>query len=155
MRTKEQMMRDREATANEEGIERFLRAQTHSYERALEEIRGGQKQSHWMWYIFPQMRGFGRSEMAWTYGIDGLSESREYLEDEVLGTRLVEISRALMEHASERSAAEIFGYPDDMKLKSSMTLFELVSDDPVFREVLDAFFEGERDEKTLELLEAS
>lgn len=105
-----------------------------------------------MWYVFPQLRGLGMSNTAWIFGIDGVDEAREYMDDPVLGHRLIEISRALMKHAGGASASDIFGYPDDIKLRSSMTLFEQVGDDPVFGEVLDAFFEGERDEKTLQML---
>lgn len=139
-------------TVQETELDRFLRPQQRSYEQALEEIRNGCKQSHWMWYIFPQLRGLGMSDMAWFYGISGLDEAREYMADDVLGPRLVGISETLLTHAGVRSASEIFGFPDDLKLRSSMTLFELVSDNPVFSEVLDTFYDGERDEKTLELL---
>ena len=134
-------------------LERFKRAQEAAYDNALREVRGGRKQSHWIWYIFPQLRGLGRSSMSDYYGISGLEEAKAYLADAVLGARLIEISEALLEQ-QERSAGRIFGYPDVMKVQSCMTLFQAASDDPdtVFSHVLDVFYQGEKDRLTLEML---
>lgn len=133
-------------------LERFVTAQERDYDTALSEIRAGRKHSHWMWYIFPQLDGLGKSEMAKRYGISDLTEATLYLGHPVLGPRLVEISKALLK-LPERSATAIMGVPDDSKLRSSMTLFASVPEaDPVFNAVLMKFFEGQRDEATLKLL---
>ena len=130
----------------------FNTAQKHNFARAFSEIKDGRKYSHWMWFVFPQLAGLGTSEMAQRYAIHDLAEAGAYLRDSVLGERLISISKQLLSH-SDKTAHEIFGSPDDMKLKSSMTLFSLVPGaDPVFQEVLDVFFEGKKDPKTLELL---
>ena len=132
-------------------LDRFVEAQEHMYEIALEEIKNGEKQSHWMWYIFPQIRGLGMSSMAHIYGIAGLDEAKAYLDHPTLSVRLFEISEALLKHKKKRPEA-IFGYTDAMKLRSSMTLFTLVSeDDSVFHKVLQAFYNGEMDELTIKL----
>ncbi|WP_210464265.1 DUF1810 domain-containing protein [Rufibacter roseolus] len=136
----------------ENGLQRFLSAQEEDYEVALSEIRKGRKQSHWMWYIFPQIRGLGFSETSNFYGIKDLKEAEAYLKHPVLGSRLVQICEALLK-LEENNAHRIFGSPDDLKLKSSMTLFAALPDtNPVFREVLQKFFHGKQDEKTLQLL---
>ncbi len=133
-------------------LERFQRAQTYDYGTALREIRNGRKESHWMWYVFPQMKGLGHSSMADYYGISGTEEARAYLADPVLGPHLMEISEALMD-LEDKNAAAIFGFPDVLKLRSSMTLFAAVSEEnSVFQRVLDAYYHGEKDERTLELL---
>ena len=133
-------------------LERFQRAQAFDYDTALREIRDGRKESHWMWYVFPQMKGLGHSSMADYYGISGKEEARAYLADPVLGPHLMEISEALME-LEDKNAAAIFGFPDVLKLRSSMTLFAAVSEEnSVFQRVLDAYYHGEKDERTLELL---
>lgn len=134
-------------------LERFLKAQEYSYQVAYAEIKEGYKRSHWMWYIFPQIKGLGRSSMSEYYGITYLDEARAYLEDDVLGTRLREICEALLKH-SDKSAMDIFGGVDSMKLKSSMTLFDKVSPDEVFGKVLDVFFNGQRDMRTLDMVES-
>ena len=132
-------------------LDRFVEAQEHMYEIALEEIKNGEKQSHWMWYIFPQIRGLGMSSMAHIYGIAGLDEAKAYLDHPTLSVRLFELSEALLKHKKKRPEA-IFGYTDAMKLRSSMTLFALVSeDDSVFHKVLQAFYNGEMDELTIKL----
>ena len=137
---------------NINSLDRFIAAQEKSYEPALSEIKRGKKRSHWMWYIFPQLRGLGKSEMAYVFGISGLEEAKAYLGHPVLSARLIEISEALLEH-KDKSAYWIFGEIDGMKLKSSMTLFAYVSEEgSVFHRVLDAFFGGERDGETLMLL---
>ena len=133
-------------------LERFYKPQDSEYETALREVRNGRKTSHWMWYIFPQLRGLGHSSMSDYYGISGEEEARAYLADPVLGKRLVEISEALME-LEDKDPAGIFGFPDTMKLRSCMTLFAEVSgEDSVFRRVLKAYFDGVRDERTIWLL---
>ena len=132
-------------------LDRFVEAQEHMYAIALEEIKNGEKRSHWMWYIFPQIRGLGMSSMAHIYGIAGLDEAKAYLDHPTLSVRLLEISEALLKHKKKKPEA-IFGYTDAMKLRSSMTLFALVSeDDSVFHKVLQAFYNGEMDELTIKL----
>ena len=137
---------------NINSLVRFLAAQENTYEVALAEIKRGKKRTHWMWYIFPQLRGLGQSRMAHAYGISGLEEAKAYLAHSVLSERLLEICSALLEH-KDKSAYDIFGDIDGMKLKSSMTLFALVSEDgSVFHQVLDAFCDGEKDKNTIILL---
>lgn len=130
----------------------FLKAQRQDYAAALSEIQAGHKRSHWMWYVFPQIQGLGFSETARYYAIKDAEEARAYVAHPVLGARLREISRVLLSLDS-RDATEIMGRPDDVKLRSSMTLFAAVSDDPVFQRILDEFFAGKADEKTLRILE--
>ncbi len=133
-------------------LERFIEAQERMYSFALQEIKNGRKRSHWMWYILPQLRGLGRSSMAHIYGICGLEEAQAYLEHPVLSARLYEICGALLEHKGA-NIVEIFGDIDALKLRSSMTLFSLTSEDyTIFDEVLNCFFDGEMDEATLKLL---
>lgn len=133
-------------------LERFKSAQAVDYDTALHEINNGRKRSHWMWYIFPQLRGLGHSSMANYYGIGCSDEAIAYLADPVLGSRLVQISEALME-LENKDAVRIFGYPDVQKLRSCMTLFATVSEDgSVFQRVLDAYYHSEKDERTMELL---
>ncbi|MBR2308966.1 MAG: DUF1810 domain-containing protein [Oscillospiraceae bacterium] len=132
-------------------IDRFIEPQKASYTIALEEIQNGRKVSHWMWYIFPQLRGLGQSNVAWYYGIEDLSEANAYLEHPVLGQRLREITQAAL-NLSETDPIKIFGWPDNMKFRSSMTLFALVSGDDLFAKALDKFFGGQEDFMTLELL---
>ena len=135
-------------------LERFLKAQEGDYEIALSEIRAGRKQSHWIWYIFPQIKGLGRSGTSEYYGIDGMAEAKAYLENPILRGRLIEISEALLGLASD-DADDVMGFPDNLKLRSSMTLFALADPDgKVFQKVLDKFFGGEMDERTMELLRA-
>lgn len=132
-------------------LSRFLKAQNLDYESALAEIRSGHKRSHWIWYIFPQIQGLGYSEMSRFYAIRDREEAVAYMKHPVLSARLVAISEALLQLDSN-DAGEVMGYPDDMKLKSSMTLFSLVSDNPVFQNVLDKFFDGEKDRFTVEAM---
>lgn len=134
------------------GLRRFIDAQEVDYGRALAEIRQGRKQNHWMWYIFSQLRGLGHSETAKFYGINGRQEAADYLAHPVLGSRLVDISTALL-GVDGRTANQIMGSPDDLKLRSCITLFSQINDtDPVFQAVLDKYFAGEPDPKTLALL---
>ena len=131
-------------------LNRFLKAQEQDYEIALSEIKSGHKRSHWIWYIFPQVKGLGFSSTSEFYGIDGLSEAKEYIDNEVLRTRLIEISEALLTLESS-NARDVMGYPDDLKLRSSMTLFaEAAPEIDVFKKVLDKFFDGEKDQRTIE-----
>ena len=141
-------------------LTRFKTAQSSDYKIALSEIRAGQKQSHWMWFIFPQLEGLGFSEISHYYGIRGMEEARAYLADDLLRTHLVEISQALLALDSSDATA-VMGYPDDLKLKSSMTLFFLAAKDEgaryakeaeVFKGVLKKFFGGEIDERTVEMV---
>ena len=132
-------------------LNRFVEAQKHSYEIALGEMRTGRKRSHWMWYIFPQIKGLGFSSTAQYYAIQNKREAKDYLEHPVLGKRLLEISEVMLK-ISSNDAGEVFGYPDDMKLRSSMTLFYLVSGNIIFKKVLDKFFDGKLDEKTKKIL---
>lgn len=133
-------------------LQRFIDAQQNVYEVALKEIQNGRKKSHWMWFVFPQVKGLGYSEASRHYGISNLEEANEYLQDPLLGKRLIEISNALLQ-LQKNDARDVFGYPDDLKLKSSMTLFAAVENtDPVFELVLEKFFEGRKDEKTLHLI---
>jgi uncharacterized protein (DUF1810 family) len=131
---------------------RFINAQSGVYDRVIAELRKGRKRSHWMWYIFPQIEGLGQSETTKYYSIKSLEEAREYLDHPVLGARLLECAEAVFA-VEGKTVSEIFGYPDDMKLKSSMTLFSCVAGpDSVFVRVLDKYFQGERDNRTLQLL---
>lgn len=134
-------------------FERFLTAQSEDYDTALAEIKSGKKKSHWMWYIFPQFCGLGQSHTSRFYAINSKEEAKAYLHHPVLGKRLVEISEALLE-LENPDARTIFGRPDDRKLKSCMTLFSEISEneDSVFNKVLNAYFDGERDRKTLQLI---
>ena len=137
---------------NINSLERFIQAQALMYPVALEEIKSAKKQSHWMWYMFPQLRGLGTSFMAHTYGISDLGEATRYLEHPVLSGRLRELCGELLKHKG-KSAAQIFGDADAIKLRSSMTLFALTSEDyTIFDEVLEAFFDGEMDEMTVDLI---
>jgi uncharacterized protein (DUF1810 family) len=136
----------------EKGLERFRKAQKNSYDTALREIKNGQKRSHWMWYIFPQIAGLGYSQTAQYYAIADLDEAKKFLRDDTLGKNLIEISEALLEVESN-DATHVMGWPDDLKLRSSMTLFALADPEcDVFRKVLDKFYGGEMDERTIELL---
>ena len=133
-------------------LSRFLKAQGRDYETALAEIRSGRKRSHWIWYIFPQLKGLGFSSMAEYYGIDGIDEARAYMKDPVLSARLIEISGALLTLRSS-DPGSVMGYPDDLKLRSSMTLFRAAApEEPVFSQVLEKFFNGGGDDITMRLL---
>jgi uncharacterized protein (DUF1810 family) len=137
---------------NDYNLERFLEAQQSDYTIALSEIKSGRKQNHWMWYVFPQVLGLGYTSTSIMYGIKNLDEAAAYLDHEVLGKRLIEISNALLS-LETNDAHKIFGSPDNMKLRSCMTLFALVPGaDNVFEQVLDKFFDGRKDERTLQLL---
>ena len=133
-------------------LERFVEAQAPVYDKALAELKAGRKQSHWMWFVFPQIAGLGRSPMAQHYAIQTLAEARAYLAHPLLGARLQECTQAVVDVES-RTAHEIFGPPDDLKFCSSMTLFaQAAADDPLFRAALDRYFGGKEDEHTLKIL---
>ena len=133
-------------------LKRFVDAQATTYERARAELAAGEKQSHWMWFVFPQMKGLGTSAMAGRYGIASLDEAVAYLAHPVLGPRLVACARLLLA-VQGKTARQILGSPDDLKLCSSMTLFERAAPaEPAFRDVLEKYCAGRRDPKTLALL---
>jgi uncharacterized protein (DUF1810 family) len=136
-------------------LKRFVDAQDRVYDTVVDELRDGRKRSHWMWFVFPQLRGLGSSPTAERYGISSLDEARAYLRHEVLGPRLRECTR-LVNQVRDRSAAEIFGSPDDLKLRSSMTLFARAADDNGdFLALLDKYYGGQQDQLTLKLLARS
>ncbi len=133
-------------------LKRFVDAQAGDYDRALAEIKAGRKRSHWIWYVFPQIDGLGFSSMSKRYAIKSVDEAKAYLAHPVLGPRLLEVCEAALT-VEGKSAHEIFGSPDDLKLKSCATLFATVSTpDSVFARLLDKYFRGERDGKTLQLI---
>jgi uncharacterized protein (DUF1810 family) len=135
-------------------LTRYMEAQETNFQIALSEIRNGRKESHWMWYIFPQIQGLGFSETSQYYAIEDILEASAFLKYPILGSRLNMVCHELLA-LDYNDAYKIFGSPDDLKLKSSMTLFSLVPNaDPVFQQVLDKFFHGEKDPKTLKIIEA-
>ena len=138
--------------STENNLTRFLDAQKGDYEIALKEIKKGKKTSHWMWYIFPQINGLGFSDTSKFYAIKNKDEATEYLHHDILGKRLIEISTELLK-LNTSNAIDVFGHVDNLKLKSSMTLFaSVVNADNVFQQVLDKFYHGERDKVTLNIL---
>lgn len=140
-------------TGPADNLNRFLEAQAPVYAQVVQELAGGRKTSHWMWFVFPQLKGLGRSSTARFYGIDSQAEALAYWRHPVLGTRLKECSTLVRDAPSGLTAQRIFGTPDDLKLRSSMTLFAMVAPrEAVFSDVLDRFFGGEPDKATLQLL---
>ena len=135
-----------------EGLERFIKAQEQTYDIALQEVRSGRKHSHWIWFIFPQLKGLGHSYYSNYYGIDGLEEAKAYLCHPILGAWLREITAALYSLPEERTARSILGGIDAIKVKSSMTLFYLASKEQLFLDVLNRYYKGELDEKTNSLI---
>ena len=143
---------DSHVRADPYDLYRFVRAQKNDYAQALSEIRGGRKRSHWIWYIFPQIDGLGFSSTSKHYAIKSVEEAQAYLEHAILGPRLLECAEAALQ-VEDRSATEIFGSPDDMKVRSSATLFASVSPaDSVFERLLSKYYPNGRDGKTLRLL---
>lgn len=134
-------------------LKRFIEAQEGVYPVALRELREGRKRSHWMWYIFPQLKQLGHSYNAKYYGLSGVDEAAAYLAEPVLGQRLREVSTAIL-NLPTNDAHEVFGGIDSLKLRSSMTLFDLVSPNDVFARVLDKYFNGQRDNRTLTIIQA-
>lgn len=135
-----------------EGIERFLDGQRFGYETALAEMKRGEKRNHWIWYIFPQAKGLGHSPNAQYYGIKDLEEAKAYLQHPVLGQRLREITAEVINHSDKDIETIMGSWIDAVKFRSSMTLFDLVSPDDIFKKALDVFYEGKADEKTLSIL---
>jgi uncharacterized protein (DUF1810 family) len=137
---------------SEDDLKRFLDAQEKSYSLALSEIRQGRKKTHWMWFIFPQIKGLGNSETSKFFAIKNTAEAASFLKHPVLGKRLIQICKELY-NLEETSANKIFGSPDDLKLKSSMTLFSSLPDaNPVFGLILDKYYNGLKDEKTMRII---
>ena len=132
-------------------LDRFVDAQERMYDISLAEVKGGKKLSHWIWYIFPQLKGLGESNNSIYYGIDNIEEARAYLNHPILGTRLREITSVFL-GLTGKNAKDVFGYLDAMKVRSCMTLFNEVSDDDLFRKVLDRYYSGLADERTLTIL---
>ena len=132
-------------------ISRFYEPQKLFFDVALREIKAGCKQSHWMWYIFPQLKSLGYSHNAVFYGLENTEEAREFYNDAYLGENLREICRALLECESN-DALEVLGYPDNLKLCSSMTLFYIVTGDALFRKVLDKFYDEKQDKVTVKII---
>ena len=146
------MTRLEPSTNAEFDLERFVLAQRDSYQQALAELRAGRKRSHWIWFIFPQLRGLGHSSMSRWYGLESLAEARALLAHPLLGARLQECATAVLAH-KQLSATEILGSPDDLKLRSSATLFARASSaDSVFHQVIAQFFANVEDDLTLQLL---
>ena len=140
--------------SKENSLERFVDAQAGTYQDALTEIKNGRKQSHWMWYIFPQVQGLGFSSTSKYYAIKDMDEAREFLKHPVLGSRLIEISNVLLQLPTN-NPNKVFGSPDDLKLKSSMTLFAALNENPVFEAVLQKYFNGVKDDKTLQIIKVT
>ena len=133
-------------------LNRFIEAQMATYEGAMLELARGRKESHWIWYIFPQITGLGRSETTKLYSIKSLEEAMAYLEHPVLGQRLIEACEILLS-LRDASMDEVMGFPDDLKLLSSMTLFEAVSDsNSIFTKIIEFYFNDERDETSIEII---
>ena len=133
-------------------LDRFIKPQELMFPVALRELKKGKKISHWMWHIFPQLRGLGQSSMSYIYGLAGLEEAEAYLANTTLKSRLYELCEILLKH-KDKSAVDIFGNVDTMKLKSSMTLFVLTSEDyTIFDQVLEQFFDGQMDEVKVEMI---
>jgi len=138
-----------ESDSDPHNLQRFVDAQKSVYDTVRAELKRGRKHSHWMWFIFPQIAGLGHSAMSMRYAISSLEEAKAYLQHPILGLRLRECTR-LVTLAAGRSAYEILGSPDDMKFHSCLTLFgEAAPDDPIFRDALEKYFEGEEDSATL------
>lgn len=135
-----------------EGVERFLDGQRFGYETALAEMKQGEKRNHWIWYIFPQVKGLGHSPNAHYYGIKDLEEAKAYLQHPVLGQRLREITAEVLKHSDSDIETIMGSRIDAVKFRSSMTLFDLVSPDDIFKKALATFFDGASDRRTLSIL---
>lgn len=132
-------------------LERFIEPQQKYFKTALLEIKNGKKQTHWMWYVFPQMKGLGESFTSEYYGIESIEETKAYMENKYLANNLISITEALLELKSN-NALEVMGYPDNLKLKSSMTLFYKATNNDLFLKALKKYFDGALDEATISLL---
>lgn len=140
---------------DEYNLQRFIEAQDQVYAAVLEELRAGEKRGHWMWYIFPQIKGLGHSVMAQQFAITSREEAKAYLEHPVLGSRLRECTRLVL-NVESRSAEQIFYYPDNLKFRSCMTLFmDATTGNNIFHDALHKYFEGQPDESTLDILRRS
>lgn len=137
---------------NANDVSRFIKAQENMYETALAEVRNGRKESHWIWFVLPQLRGLGHSYNSNYYGLNGLEEARQYLDNSILKARLVEIIKSLMSLPTNNPES-VFGKIDAMKLKSSMTLFDMAVPNDIFARVLDKFFNGQRDKRTISIVQ--
>jgi uncharacterized protein (DUF1810 family) len=144
------MAADARPVVDPDDLDRFVRAQDDAgtYGRALEELHAGRKETHWMWFVFPQVEGLGQSDIAERYAVRGMDEAKAYLAHETLGPRLREATEAVLQHEG-KALKDIFWEPDDLKFRSSMTLFEVAGGGELFGRALDVFCGGERDEKTL------
>ena len=137
---------------NQYNLNRFIEAQMTTYEGAMLELTRGRKESHWVWYIFPQIEGLGKSDIAKLYSVKSLEEGRAYLEHPVLGPRIIHACEVLL-NLKDKSMVEVMGFPDNLKLHSSMTLFEAVSDaNSIFTEIIEVYFDDERDKSSLEII---
>jgi len=135
-------------------LTRFVDAQNHEYESVVQELQNGMKRGHWMWYIFPQIAGLGMSSTSQMYAIKSIDEAKAYYAHPILGSRLQECTQLVM-NVKGRTSKEIFGYIDNLKFRSCMTLFDCASDDGLFRDALDNYFDGEADQLTLNILKAA
>lgn len=133
-------------------LERFIQAQNYHYQNAVEELKKGKKETHWMWFIFPQLKGLGRSYNSQYYGLDGYDETYQYYNNDILRSRIIEICHILLENNKDKKIEDVMDEIDAVKLKSSMTLFYYVTRNVLFKEVLDVFFEGNQDVRTLSLI---
>ena len=133
-------------------LNRFIEAQKRNYNQALSEIKTGKKLTHWIWYIFPQIKGLGMSNISMYYSVDGLDEAKEYLNNDYLKNNLLEITKALLE-LDNNNPTEVLGYPDDLKVKSCMTLFHYAEPSiDLFKEVIDKYYKGEFDANTINII---
>ena len=140
---------------NQYNLNRFIDAQMATYEGAILELAQGKKESHWVWYIFPQIDGLGKSDTAKLYSIKSIEEGRAYLEHPVLGKRLIEACEILLS-LKDASIEEVMGFPDDLKLLSSMTLFEFISgSNSIFTKMIEVYFDNERDENSIKIIKAT
>lgn len=135
-----------------EGLDKYIRAQELTYLMALQEVQNGRKKSHWIWYVFPQLKGLGHSHNSKYYGIESFEEARSYINHPILGARIREITRVLLDLPDDLTAARIFGGLDAIKVRSSMTLFYLVSREVLFLEVINRYYNGILDKKTMLML---
>lgn len=133
-------------------LDRFVAAQSHDYDAALSEMKSGKKLSHWIWYVFPQLRGLGHSSYSWIYGLSDEEEAKAYLAHPILGSRLREITNVLLTHTDQDAETLMGSLIDAVKFRSSMTLFNVVSPNDVFQKVLDAFFDGQGDATTIAMV---
>ena len=135
-------------------LNRFIEAQNKDYDKALNDIKNGKKLTHWIWYIFPQLKELGLSNTSIYYGISSIEEAKEYLKNEYLNNHLIEITKALLS-LENNDIEDVFGYPDNLKVKSCMTLFYYASNNEIFKKVIDKFYNGEFDINTVKLIKST